>query len=78
MLNPIVLKVFLVAPCIGAWIEIGEFLRSGREGFVAPCIGAWIEIAFSSSCGVFAFVAPCIGAWIEILAAEFRRLSIGV
>ncbi len=34
----------MVAPLVGAWIEI-EWLGSlGRLGWVAPLVGAWIEI----------------------------------
>ena len=39
----------LVAPCVGAWIEI---ILSGNIGGaigVAPCVGAWIEICSCSS-----------------------------
>ena len=34
----------IVAPLVGAWIEIGEELGSGEEPGVAPLVGAWIEI----------------------------------
>ena len=38
-------KCFLVAPFVGAWIEIGtNKLQIRKGGTVAPFVGAWIEI----------------------------------
>ena len=34
----------LVAPCVGAWIEIQNRMVEIFEEIVAPCVGAWIEI----------------------------------
>ena len=38
------LHYFLVAPLVGAWIEITEVIRCGITAVVAPLVGAWIEI----------------------------------
>ena len=34
----------VVAPYIGAWIEIDRLEGKGQKGYVAPYIGAWIVI----------------------------------
>ena len=34
----------MVAPFVGAWIEIGFALERGKKMAVAPFVGAWIEI----------------------------------
>ena len=34
----------MVAPFVGAWIEIIYYERLMRELIVAPFVGAWIEI----------------------------------
>ena len=34
----------IVAPLVGAWIEILQEFRSARRNTVAPLVGAWIEI----------------------------------
>ena len=34
----------LVAPCVGAWIEILVTIIPKLTPSVAPCVGAWIEI----------------------------------
>ncbi len=57
---------YIVAPLVGAWIEILECLRNIVVFLVAPLVGAWIEIQ-SWSCGrCHRSVAPLVGAWIEI------------
>ena len=38
------LKVNLVAPRRGAWIEIAKWLKDKAARIVAPRRGAWIEI----------------------------------
>ena len=59
----------IVAPYMGAWIEIytqlaDEFVRNS----VAPYMGAWIEINWHLlQCILNASVAPYMGAWIEIV-----------
>ena len=40
----ICITVILVAPLVGAWIEIQEIKELGKELRVAPLVGAWIEI----------------------------------
>ncbi len=61
----------VVAPCMGAWIEIPEIRCKASLLAVAPCMGAWIEIRlrichYRHPCRV----APCMGAWIEIGGGE--------
>ena len=34
----------LVAPLVGAWIEINCIIRIYQSMWVAPLVGAWIEI----------------------------------
>ena len=34
----------VVAPCEGAWIEIGQYVIDTIPCAVAPCEGAWIEM----------------------------------
>ena len=34
----------MVAPLVGAWIEILDVLATYKEQIVAPLVGAWIEI----------------------------------
>ena len=34
----------IVAPLVGAWIEISYHLKYGGQADVAPLVGAWIEI----------------------------------
>ena len=35
---------FLVAPLVGAWIEIRKHSITLMDRLVAPLVGAWIEI----------------------------------
>ena len=39
-------ELVLVAPLVGAWIEIRIRQRLNRIKGVAPLVGAWIEILF--------------------------------
>ena len=39
------MKEVLVAPLVGAWIEIIESKHKCVSVLVAPLVGAWIEIA---------------------------------
>ena len=56
----------IVAPLVGAWIEILQEFRSARRNTVAPLVGAWIEIRAESERDIAVAVAPLVGAWIEI------------
>ena len=57
---------FVVAPLVGAWIEISVNLTKEYNTKVAPLVGAWIEI-FSTIIDLSEnLVAPLVGAWIEI------------
>ena len=38
-------SIIIVAPHVGAWIEIGGFVTIAVRKRVAPHVGAWIEIA---------------------------------
>ena len=57
---------YLVAPLMGAWIEI--LMKSSNSGVnkVAPLMGAWIEMPLSLVSDLAGAVAPLMGAWIEI------------
>ena len=39
----------MVAPFVGAWIEIEYFDELGCRDFVAPFVGAWIEMLIGTS-----------------------------
>ena len=45
MLSVVIAIIGLVAPCAGAWIEMGPMPLKRQAALVAPCAGAWIEIA---------------------------------
>ena len=34
----------MVAPLVGAWIEISRMTDAAQQALVAPLVGAWIEI----------------------------------
>ena len=36
----------MVAPLVGAWIEIAVIVLAFVQVMVAPLVGAWIEITF--------------------------------
>ena len=59
----------MVAPLVGAWIEIGGSNSTFDKLEVAPLVGAWIEIVYVRI-GLKGgrMVAPLVGAWIEIRA----------
>ena len=58
----------MVAPLVGAWIEILIRQHQPLKLHVAPLVGAWIEIIYKCSCHkCCACVAPLVGAWIEII-----------
>ena len=57
----------IVAPHVGAWIEILQPSGKGPEPLkVAPHVGAWIEILKLVRRLRSTSVAPHVGAWIEI------------
>ena len=56
----------VVAPLVGAWIEIPFFPSRSLKVSVAPLVGAWIEIPCNISIAAPDEVAPLVGAWIEI------------
>ena len=43
-------RMRMVAPRVGAWIEIVDRLTDGNNGYVAPRVGAWIEIGGLGAC----------------------------
>ena len=59
-------KMRLVAPFVGAWIEISFRLSVTPLVTVAPFVGAWIEIDKKVDRYDYSEVAPFVGAWIEI------------
>ena len=60
--------MFLVAPLVGAWIEMFAALVVSIIAIVAPLVGAWIEMLSSSSLNAVKMVAPLVGAWIEMFS----------
>ena len=71
----------IVAPRVGAWIEIGMPLFLLTSLVVAPREGAWIEIGRQGRNREQQSVAPREGAWIEmplILDAHSCRPSLPV
>ena len=56
----------VVAPLVGAWIEILYASYGGTLALVAPLVGAWIEIVCGRYLSGTSGVAPLVGAWIEI------------
>ena len=42
----------LVAPLVGAWIEITYIVIPDKQAWVAPLVGAWIEIHMRDLCTV--------------------------
>ena len=50
----------MVAPLVGAWIEIAGFPQSEIRYFVAPLVGAWIEMyEFNILINCFTSRSPC-------------------
>ena len=69
----------MVAPLVGAWIEIIITVDQRYMPEVAPLVGAWIEIIVDINDDFDAEVAPLVGAWIEMLSifpAFVRSLSL--
>ena len=64
--NGITIREGIVAPLVGAWIEIPQMHRIIPKLCVAPLVGAWIEIARIAVLQFRCSVAPLVGAWIEI------------
>ena len=56
----------MVAPLVGAWIEIFPIAFSQSLINVAPLVGAWIEMYSLLAFNCASLVAPLVGAWIEI------------
>ena len=66
----------VVAPHVGAWIEIAIGFRAKKANGVAPHVGAWIEIHHIPLPRSPNAVAPHVGAWIEIaLDALYARVT---
>ena len=76
--SPVFRDSLVVAPHVGAWIEIGYGYLCTNHHRVAPHVGAWIEIQALAAIQSERNVAPHVGAWIEIVvfrAARARSLS---
>ena len=58
--------LIIVAPLVGAWIEISVDTKIELGVAVAPLVGAWIEIYPTRWLANLLSVAPLVGAWIEI------------
>ena len=56
----------IVAPLVGAWIEITGSRTDWYTHWVAPLVGAWIEMCIIMLTNEQKAVAPLVGAWIEI------------
>ena len=57
----------MVAPYLGAWIEIFTLSHFAQLFNVAPYLGAWIEmLCLNHQRKANRRVAPYLGAWIEI------------
>ena len=56
----------MVAPLVGAWIEIDDDVLVKEIREVAPLVGAWIEIKAKAKNVLICKVAPLVGAWIEM------------
>ena len=65
--------LLIVAPHVGAWIEMSKPLLSCQSSLVAPHVGAWIEIEKLGEVVQYPTVAPHVGAWIEIQCHPIRR-----
>ena len=65
----------MVAPLVGAWIEIVLAGFFDTTKVVAPLVGAWIEIALLTLFDNSVYVAPLVGAWIEITITGNSYLS---
>ena len=61
------LAASVVAPLVGAWIEMARSILFTGLKSVAPLVGAWIEIELVNLKIIMLVVAPLVGAWIEIL-----------
>ena len=72
------LRLFLVAPRVGAWIETKYYSGNNASYLVAPRVGAWIETIISALLSSVVEVAPRVGAWIEThAAAGYSRAQTG-
>ena len=69
----------MVAPLVGAWIEISVNDSETSVIVVAPLVGAWIEMKNMYMKNKVILVAPLVGAWIEMIlylcgnSADLRR-----
>ena len=75
--TPFFVKYFLVAPPVGAWIEILNISVILLNALVAPPVGAWIEIFYKSCNKKISSVAPPVGAWIEICCLIYNFIQNG-
>ena len=67
------LRVSLVAPRVGAWIETAYLAIACFCWLVAPRVGAWIETVCRLVKNVYPIVAPRVGAWIETVVEELKQ-----
>ena len=64
----------MVAPLVGAWIEIDLLASALLSASVAPLVGAWIEIIALLVSHTARVVAPLVGAWIEITTLCYKTI----
>ena len=65
----------VVAPHVGAWIEIILHKLRWWCYLVAPHVGAWIEIVKKIFCHHEYVVAPHVGAWIEMVIQMMTEIG---
>ena len=68
--QPQMMKVRIVAPRVGAWIETINTKNKFALIKVAPRVGAWIETLSLNSLDLLINVAPRVGAWIETVSVS--------
>ena len=67
----------MVAPLVGAWIEILKAVSASGGAEVAPLVGAWIEIVNALQANFENLVAPLVGAWIEMQIVNHKTVNDG-
>ena len=63
--------MFVVAPLVGAWIEITSLYWGRGVNYVAPLVGAWIEIFLSD---FVATPATSLPSWERGLKCIFGKI----
>ena len=61
----LLVRVYLVTPCVGVWIETVVNGKIYNFNGVTPCVGVWIETVLVLLTNLGLLVTPCVGVWIE-------------